>query len=986
MKRLILFFIVVLGPVISNSFLHAQWRKIADFETQVSGVYFHEFQDSLLVGFVGTQKYNGFYGTRDGGKSWTLFPQFGGENCFAFKDSLIGWAGNRSSFLCMTVDGGRTWTKKHGMPSVEGLYFNTTNNRLFLSSWDMAPLFSVDDGNSWMPATQFKTDGFCGITFINNTIGLITQANNTPENSILTTDGGLTWNTIPFKKECWQPHVSTPSNTFYCPGEFTGGGLWKSTDLGSTWYRPFVVNLGAITGHMQGNDCRLYIHAEQGVFRSLDTGYTWQFIGGPGNIVDTRALYVRDRHIYAGGADGSLWYLYDTAADSRDLRMLLSKTTINFDTVAECSSPKQTIHFHNYRQCDSFRILKVELATLPPALSYSLSGLGTIPRRIDPESGDSLVVEFTQAGLGKFISQVKITFLLDGRVVDTIISVTGVRVPSGKATASPTLVDFDTISFCSEHEDTIVLRHNGCDSATAELLYVPPSIFNIISPIFPIRLGPGEQIPVRVKYKPQSLGAVSDDIIFAIKIDGTGQQQGVTVKLTGTAEKLFTIPEIDPGILVLPPMTICDTGRVFKNLIFTNPSGCDSVMVRTVAIDSLNFRSETPAASYSLSPGSSQTVAYSFAQTGKGYYTFRVPIQYFDGKRWVDTVLSAIADVSGGSRILSSTPDLLDFGTTTLCEERDSVVTLRNTGCDTLRITNVDLSGKGFTTNTSTPIIIPPGDSITILVSTKADTSQGNISTGTITFSSDADNQITPIALSHGYTYPKSYSLHLGIPTNSGTSDDIVRLAIVGEQGLGSAGSGVNRLDFDLTLNEDLLEYITFEGQNQVTKNGNHITITNPTELTSNTDTLAILRYHVFLTKDSVTDIILTNLTLNNNDTSACAPKIAAQTSEGFTYRYECGDKHIQSFLRTGTLGITSIKPNPSTGNVTLSINSAQNQEVTIEVVDILGKQSLRMTADITKGVTSVPLQTSSLREGSYIVRVTGTAGSVNGTFTKILK
>lgn len=970
MKRLILFFIV-LGSVISNYSAYAQWLKITNFDAGVTGVYFHEFQDSLLVGFVGTRKLDGFYGTRDGGKSWTAFQSFGDENCFAFKDSLVGWAGNGSNSLRKTSDGGVTWGKVTTFP-VTGLYYNRTNTQLFISSSSGAPLSSSDEGSTIVSLPGFSNvSDYCGIAFINDLIGIITH-NHVSGSSLFTADGGLTWQSSSFFNECWQPHVSTPSNTFYCPGEFTGGGLWKSTDFGSTWYRPFIANLGAITGHMQGNDCRLYIHAKQGVFRSLDTGHTWQFIGGPGNIPDTRALFVKDRQIYAGGEDGSLWYLYDTAADARDLRMLISKTTINFDTVAECSSPKQTIHFHNYRQCDSLRLLKVELATLPPALSYSLSNVGKIPRRIEPESGDSLVVEFTQVGLGKYISQVKITFLIDGRVVDTIISVTGVRVPSGKATASPTLVNFDTISFCSEQEDTVILKHNGCDSATAELLYVPPSIFNIVSPIFPIRLGPGEQVPVRVKYKPQSLGAVNDDIIFAVKIDGTGQQQGVTVKLTGTAEKLFTVPGIDPAILIFPQMTICDTGRVLKNLTFTNPSGCDSVMIRTVDVDSMNFRSETSAASYSLSPGLSQTLSYSFTQTGKGNYTFRVPIQYFDGKEWLDTVLSAIADVSEGTRILSTSHDTLDFGTTTLCEERDSVLTLRNTGCDTLRITNVDLSGKGFITNTSTSIIIPPGDSITIPVSTKVDTSQGNVSTGAITITSNADNQVFPITLYRGYTPPKSYSLHLGMPIRSGTSDDIVRLAIVGEQGLGSTNSGVNRLDFDLSLNEDLLEYITFEGQNQVTKNGNHISIINPVELTSNNDTLAILRYHVFLTKDSVTDISLSNLTLNNNDTSACAPKIASQTSEGFTYRYECGDRHIQSFLRTGqaSLEITSIRPNPAKDKVFIDLSSSSETACTVRIIDIDGKVHYQIPYKLRSGSQQLYIRTPHISEGSYFIQI----------------
>lgn len=298
-----------------------------------------------------------------------------------------------------------------------------------------------------------------------------------------------------------------------------------------------------------------------------------------------------------------------------------------------------------------------------------------------------------------------------------------------------------------------------------------------------------------------------------------------------------------------------------------------------------------------------------------------------------------------------ASPSSIDFGTTSLCEERDSVVTLRNTGCDTLRVSGVDVQGVGFSSNVATEIIIPPGDSATVPIITTVDTSQGNTSTGIIIFSSDGI-QIPSIPLLRSYTYPKTYSFHIAMVDATATSGEIVRLAIVGEQGLGSIGSGVNRLDFDLSLNEDLLEYIRPEGNNTVSKNGSRITISNLNELTSNTDTLVILVYHVFLTKDSATDITVSNISINNGDTSICAPKIAAITQAGFTYRYECGDRHIQSFLRTGqaSLEITSIRPNPTSASIIVAYRSLTNERAQIQIIDDLGKVVLEETVSMSLG------------------------------------
>lgn len=370
----------------------------------------------------------------------------------------------------------------------------------------------------------------------------------------------------------------------------------------------------------------------------------------------------------------------------------------------------------------------------------------------------------------------------------------------------------------------------------------------------------------------------------------------------------------------------------------------------------------------------------------QGFTSVPFPKFHFDHNRIFAADQSAglwYCDLAQYKQPIAS-PSSIDFGTTTLCEERDSIVTLRNTGCDTLHISAVGVQGIWFTTNVNTPFVIPPGESITIPITTNVDTSQGDTSSGVITFSSD-DIQLPPIPLSRSYTYPKSYSFHIAMLDGSATSNEIVRLAVVGEQGLGSGGSGVNRLDFDLTLNEDLLEYISFEGANTVTKSGNHITITNPTELTSTNDTLAILRYHVYLTKDSATDITVSNTTINNGDTSSCAPKIASQTSEGFTYRYECGDRSIQSFLRTGiaSLKIVSIKPNPARDEVTVEFEQSENADMVIDIYDMLGTSVQRMVTHSAKGQNTKTLHLTDLPSGSYILTLRTPTGTSSKLFTK---
>lgn len=976
MKRIIT---IVVFLLLFSQVCVGQWTKIGDFGARISSIYFHEFQDSFKVGFIGIGDTDGLFRTEDGGKTWmqTLYHQ--GPSSFTFKDSLNGWYVDRGSKVYATHDGGKTWIVNSDDIGGDAIYYNKRTNRLIKSGWRSPISYSIDDGKNWLYLDT--TLLLNGIAFLNDSIGIVSVLR--APHSYRTTDGGLSWQENNFRQECWSPFVSLPSGTFYAPGEDAGNGLWKSSDQGISWYQPIQTDLRSkLTGVMQGTDCRLYIGTYEGIYRSLDTGLTWQFIGGPGNSIDNRALFVRGRHVFVGGEDGTVWHLYDSAADTRDLRMLVSSTIINFDTVGECSNPKQVIYFHNYRHCDIVKFLKVELIPFASNLSYSLGSGANTPALLAPESTDSVTLEFMNSGLGEYKAQLKITFLLDGKVVDTVISITGVRVSSGLPKVTPSLIAFDTITICEIRERACILCHNGCDSATVDIAYTPSAIYSISSPSFPLRVGPGERVPIKVLFKPTILGPCSDSIVFSVQQDSSSIQP-ISIKLQGVIKTAFIVPVITPKNLFIPPISFCDTESKLVSVTLINNSFCDSVIVRAVQTNSDTFELLSVSTGISLAPADSVTFAYVFRHEGKGLYNIPFYVQYFNGTSWLDSVMLLTTSVTDGTRILSSSGNTLDFGTMTLCQERDSVLTLRNTGCDTLRITNVDLLGNGFTTNISIPIIIAPGDSVTIPVTTKADTSQGNISTGSITFTSDADNQIAPIMLSSGYTYPKSYSFHVAMLDATVTSDEIVRLAIVGEQGLGSAGSGINRLDFDLVLNEDLLEYIRSESNNNVNKNGSRISISNQNELASTDDTLAILVYHVFLTKDSTTDIAVSNISINNGDTSSCAPKIAAITQAGFTYRYECGDKQIQSFLRNGkaNLEITSIRPNPAKDYATIEIYSVEKKSIVVEIFDALGNRHNEFTSTITEGINVVTTSLSELPSGSYIVRITTDRETISARF-----
>ncbi len=348
----------------------------------------------------------------------------------------------------------------------------------------------------------------------------------------------------------------------------------------------------------------------------------------------------------------------------------------------------------------------------------------------------------------------------------------------------------------------------------------------------------------------------------------------------------------------------------------------------------------------------------------------------------VDTIAITVT-VTDGTRILNASTTTLNFGKTTLCDERDSLFTLKNLGCDTLIISAVDLQGSGFSSDAETPIILLPGESKNITIKTTIDTAGGKTNNSAIiSFKTDADTSISPITLQRTFSYPKSFSVGLTTDSLRATSGSVVVVSITSGDGLGQANSGVNTLDVDLTLNDDLLGYLKAVSPNKISRNGGHLTITgNPELQTLPSGSLADLYYEVFLTKDSATDIVMSNLKLNGGNQTNCEPKIT-NTNSAFTYRFECGDHILQRYLKgEAPLKIISVRPNPAQKEITVDYSTKTNENVTIEIIDVLGNLISKQIATTTSSRITLPI--SSLISGSYIIRLSQQDHTVSARFVK---
>jgi photosystem II stability/assembly factor-like uncharacterized protein len=316
-------FVIALAFLIGISDIsNAQWKEIGSFEFNdpilgnigmyITCTYF--LPGVPKVGFVGTE--TELDKTTDGGRSWYPVWDTGGAvsgvyvSDICFKDSLNGWfailgsGGNPPPVCFRTTDGGESWSElsvPNSFSNAHAIYYNNLTNRLFIcgqdtvegypdSTWSGIEI-STNFGNTWKKLLTMTIQGF---SFSNDSIGIASAFSEAGDTAgiIRTTDGGITWTFVPISDSfAFIQPLAIPGTPICFACTYARTIIYRSDDYGQTWrvmkdFGPLQDSLfNTIAPYAVGCICgdlsRLYIQTDTGMFVSIDSGYTWQFDGGP---------------------------------------------------------------------------------------------------------------------------------------------------------------------------------------------------------------------------------------------------------------------------------------------------------------------------------------------------------------------------------------------------------------------------------------------------------------------------------------------------------------------------------------------------------------------------------------------------------------------------------------------------------------------------------------------------------------------------------
>ncbi len=210
--------------------------------------------------------------------------------------------------LWKSSDAGQTASQVFANPHSYQIYSICFIGNIGLMSTDEGTYRSTNLGDSWVPVPgmSLTADALLAVDSI-----LIGGSNTGVFRS---TDSGISWQSIS-NADSVSTFCLTSINTVILAGSVEGwysyrntmDGIWRSTDLGANWTRSSLpdsigVTSFAITGNI------VFAGTVHGVFRSDDTGYTWEALNTGLANLNVWSLATDGSNLFAG-TQGGVFYL-----------------------------------------------------------------------------------------------------------------------------------------------------------------------------------------------------------------------------------------------------------------------------------------------------------------------------------------------------------------------------------------------------------------------------------------------------------------------------------------------------------------------------------------------------------------------------------------------------------------------------------------------------------------------------------------------------
>jgi photosystem II stability/assembly factor-like uncharacterized protein len=340
------------------STLSAQWTSVAPniitpiFRPYNSGGIITSHNGILWAG------YSDVWMSADTGKTWSKRSPFNqslpNNSCIkdiSFFDDNIGLATTQNGEVYITQDQGLSWTQ-HILPnplraSVESGCFAGSPNDIIACNYSGDRYASHDGGATWFGITG--TDNFAsevlpaggGLTYLISGTFSGSRLWQTNQFGNAWTSSGLAtfnWDSYSFARDRCDTQVFYVANDDFVARTDNFSRIFVTTNSGGSWAefakQPWPYYCGSISAAPNA----IFVQSYKGISRSTDQGATWNFIGGPPNIMDTRFVTALDNNVVvAVDSFGSVFVTTNSGGDSLSYpdgnNLTLQTSNVQTDTI-----------------------------------------------------------------------------------------------------------------------------------------------------------------------------------------------------------------------------------------------------------------------------------------------------------------------------------------------------------------------------------------------------------------------------------------------------------------------------------------------------------------------------------------------------------------------------------------------------------------------------------------------------------------------------
>jgi hypothetical protein len=289
----------------------------------------------------------------------------------------------------------------------------------------------------------------------------------------------------------------------------------------------------------------------------------------------------------------------------------------------------------------------------------------------------------------------------------------------------PGALDFGNVGVGKQASHAAAVVNNSKTVVTLTKASISGTQFSISGLQFPLALHPGQKSNFMIWYKGSSRTGKAQGTLSFNGEPGTPDPVVLTAS-TGSTGPQLTVSSASHDFGNVTVDTVANAALTLTN------SGAAALTISHIGVSGKGFEGNAIKTPTTVPAGGNLPLNLTFSPSTAGNFSGAVSVSSDDPNTPTATVALTGTSTNQSIGKLIATPAALNFNNVQVGSSASAVTTLKNVGTGNVTLSQINLSGSGFSTSgIATPVLVVPGEALTLTVkyiptSTKA--SSGDIS------------------------------------------------------------------------------------------------------------------------------------------------------------------------------------------------------------------------------------------------------------------